>query len=247
MKPRIPPKLTVALVVLAVLVFIAEAAFGDAGAGSANASGEAPNGTCGFCVLSSSGESLQLTGSGNISLSKGHVIVNSSGKPAVAVTGSGSLEAPSVGVAGTVSVTGTGIVQNLTTGITPIGDPLAGLSVPSLTVPSPVPSVSVTGSTGKTITPGVYKEITDTGSGGLTLSAGTYVVLSKFANTGSGALTAQGVTLYLACSGYPTPCKAGEKGASLTLTGSGPLNFTGPEEGCSPVSIFAGPQQHRVA
>ncbi len=239
MKASLPRKLTVALAVLAVLVFIAEAALGEVGTGSANASGEAPNGTCGFCVLATSGESLQLTSSANLSLSKGHVIVNSSGKPAVAVTGSGSLQAPSVGVSGTVSITGTGTVQNLTTGIAPIGDPLAGLPVPSLTVPSPVPSVSVTGSTGKTITPGVYKEITDTGSGGLTLSSGTYVVLSKFADTGSGALTAPGVTLYLACSSYPMPCKSGEKGALLTLTGSGPVNFTGPEEGCSPVSIFA--------
>ncbi len=242
MRRHLPSRLTATLAALAVLVFvvfIAEAAFGGAETDSASASGEAPNGTCGFCALAPSGESLKLTGSGSTSLSKANVIVNSTGKPAVAVTGSGSIEAPSVGVAGTVSITGSGTVQNLTTGIASIGDPLGGLAVPSLTVPSPVPSVSVTGSSGKTISPGVYKEITDTGSGGLTLSSGTYVVLGKFANTGSGAVTAQGVTLYLACSSYPTPCKSGEQGASLTLTGSGPLKFTGPEEGCSPVSVFA--------
>ncbi len=222
---------------LAVLAFLA--ALGAVGYQLASATGSPPNGTCGFCLLGSSGEALKLSGSGNVSLTKANVIVNSSSKPAVALTGSGSLKAPSVGVVGTASVTGSGEIENLTTGIAAVSDPLAGLVVPSLTVPSPVPSVSVTGSTGKTVEPGVYKEIVDSGSGSLTLNAGIYVILQKFANTGSGALTAKGVMLYLACSSYPTGCKAGEKGAALTLTGSGPMNFTGPEAGCSPVSVFS--------
>ena len=216
-------------------------AFGSlAGDGQlASASGNQPNGTCGLCVLAPSGESLKLSGSGNVSLTKANVIVNSSSKPAVALTATGSLKAPSVGVVGTASVTGSGKIENLTTGIKPVSDPLAGLAVPSLTVPNPVPSVSVTNSTAKTISPGVYKEIVDTSSGALTLNPGTYVVLQKFANTGAATLTAKGVSLYLACSNYPTPCKSGEKGATLTLTGSGPMSFTGPEEGCSPVTIFS--------
>jgi RHS repeat-associated protein len=222
---------------LVVLVFLG--ALGAAGYQLAGATGSQPNGTCGFCLLEPSGEGLRLTGSGNVSLTKGNVIVNSSSKPAAALTASGSLKAPSVGVVGTASVTGSGEIENLTTGIAAISDPLAGLVVPSLTVPNPVPSVSVTGSTGKTVEPGVYKEITDTGSGSLTLNAGTYVILQKFANTGSGTLTAKGVMLYLACSSYPTGCKAGEKGATLALTGSGPMDFTGPEAGCSPVAVFS--------
>jgi RHS repeat-associated protein len=222
---------------LAGLAFLA--ALGAAGYQLAGATGNQPNGTCGFCVLEPSGEALKLTGSGNVSLTKANVIVNSASKPAVAATGSGSLKAPSVGVVGTASVTGSGKIENLTTGIAAVSDPLAGLVVPSVTVPSPVPSVSVTGSTGKTVEPGVYKEITDTASGSLTLNPGTYVILQKFANTGSGTLTAKGVMLYLACSDYPTACKAGEKGATLSLTGSGAMNFTAPEAGCSPVAVFS--------
>jgi RHS repeat-associated protein len=200
----------------------------------------APNGTCGLCVLAPSGQSLKITGSGTSTMSRANVIVNSSGKPAVTDTGSGSLKANSVGVVGTVSQTGTGTIQNVTTGISPVADPLASLAVPSLTRPSTVPSATLTGASAMTISPGVYQDITLTGSGALTLNPGTYVVLHSFAITGSGSLTASGVTLYLACSSYPTPCtSSGQAGASLALTGSGRFTLTGPTASCAPVAIFS--------
>jgi RHS repeat-associated protein len=241
LRRRSRPRSLATLSLAASLSLAALGAFGALGGDSqlASASGSQPNGTCGFCMLAPSGEALKLSGSGDVSLTKANVLVNSSSKPALKLSASGSLKAPSVGVVGTASVTGSGKIENLTTGIAPVADPLSGLAVPSLTVPTPVPSVSVTGSSGKVASPGVYKEISDTASGSLTLEPGTYVILQKFANTGSGTLTAKGVTLYLACANYPAACKSGEKGATLTLTGSGPINFTAPEDTCSPVAVFS--------
>ncbi len=227
------------MVAIALSALAAYAATGGPASQSSATTGK-PDGTCGLCVLSPSGQSLTLTGNGSLTLSKANVVVDSSAKPAATLTGNGSIVAPSVGVVGTATVTGKGTIQNLTTGIAPVADPLSGLTPPALSLPNPVPSVNVVGSAHTTIGPGVYKEISITGSGGsLTLTAGTYVVLHQLASTGSSQLIAQGVSIYLACSGYPTPCKSGEQGASMNLTGTGSLNLTGPTESCSSVAVFA--------
>jgi RHS repeat-associated protein len=223
--------------VLSIAVFVADAAVGGSGASPSATAGK-PDGTCGLCVLAPSGQSLTLSGNGSVSLSKANVVVNSNGRPAVSVNGNGSLVAPSVGVVGTV-FSGKGTIHNLTTGITPIADPLAGLEVPSLPVPNPVPSVSLSGQGSRTINPGVYDEISVTGKSSLTLAAGTYVISRQLTATGNANLTAQGVTIYLACSSYPTPCKRGEQGASLSLTGKGSLKLSGSTEECAPVAIFS--------
>ncbi len=198
-----------------------------------------PEGTCGLCVLAPSGQSLRLTGNGSVTLTNANVLVNSWGFPAVSVTGNGSLLAPSVGVAGTVAETGKGTIENLTTGVTPISDPLAGLAVPSIPVPNAVPSINVNGNDAETIGPGVYQDINVSGGGSLTLTPGTYIIRHQLASTGNANITANDVTIYLACSSYPTPCNPGEHGASLNLTGGGSLNLAGPTENCTPVAVFA--------
>lgn len=208
-------------------------------AGVARAGSRAPDGTCGLCVLAPTGQALTLTGNGSVALPGANVIVDSAGDPAVTITGKGSLSAPSVGVVGTVKTSGGGSVADLTTGIVPIEDPLVALAVPSLALPRPVPSVNVNGNEHTAIAPGVYEQLSVNGNGSLTLEPGTYVIRRQFTATGSSDVSAKGVTLYLACSAYPTPCRAGERGASLTLTGSGSLDLTGPSDKCSPVAIFA--------
>jgi RHS repeat-associated protein len=193
-------------------------------------------------VLAPSGESLTLTGNGSLSLKSAGVVVDSVGQPAASIVGNGSIKAPSVGVVGSVSETGNGSVEHLTTGIAPVPDPLAGLQAPSVSLPNPIPSVRLVGNGQATIAPGLYREISVTGNGALTLLPGTYVILHQFTSAGNGSLSAKGVTLYLACSSYPTPCKSGERGAELRLTGNGHLELTGPTERCSPVAIFADPE-----
>src|SRR2546430_1822082 len=146
-----------------VLVFAAQGLPAPDGPGSAAAPATAtpsrpavahPDGTCGLCVLAPSGVALNLGASGNTTLSGANVVVDSSDSSAVKVSGSGSLVAPSVGVVGGVTSSGGGTVQNLTTRIAPMGDPLALLAPPDLVRPSSVPSVDVGGSDSETISPG---------------------------------------------------------------------------------------------
>jgi hypothetical protein len=194
---------------------------GSASASSTGAPAPRPDGTCGFCVLAPTGTSVTDSSGALLSVSGANMVVDSSSAGAVKLTSSGSVTAPSVGVVGTVVRTASGTVQNLTTGISPVPDPLAAVPAPALPLPTPVPSVSVSSGKSATITPGVYDTISVTGSGNLTFQPGTYVIRSGFTSTGTGRVAGAGVTLYLACSTYPTPCKPGTKGATFTLTGTG--------------------------
>jgi sugar lactone lactonase YvrE len=144
-------------------------------------------------------------------------------------------------VVGTVSLGGNGTITNLRMGISPVPDPLAGVPTPSLTRPPTVPSVSVSGGS-KTISPGVYQNISVTNQGSLTMNPGTYVILGQFSSTGQGQVTGSGVSLYLACASYPAPCSPGTKGAGISLTGNGAFHLTGPTSGCLPMTIFADPK-----
>jgi RHS repeat-associated protein len=168
------------------------------------------------------------------------VAVDSGGHPAVMLTGNGSITAPSVGVVGTVSTSGKGTISNLQTGIQPVADPLAGISLPSLPRPKSVPSVIMSGGS-KTISPGVYQNVSLSSSANLTLNPGIYVILGQFSASGLAQVSGSGVSLYLACSSYPTPCGPGAHGASLSLTGNGAFHLSGPTTGCVPLTIFSDP------
>ena len=166
------------------------------------------------------------------------VAVDSASHPAVSLTGNANIAAPSVGVVGTVSLSGNGKISNLKTGIA-CSDPLAGVSPPSIPRPNQIPSVSVSGNGSQTISPGVYQTISIAGNGRLTLNPGQYVILGQFSATGNGQVAGSGISLYLACSSYPTPCTPGTKGAALSLTGNGTFHLTGPPTGCLSLPIFS--------
>ncbi len=172
--------------------------------------------------------------------SNANVIENSNSKPALVENGSSSLTAPSVGVVGTVKLEGTGKVSSVTTGITPIADPYSGLPVPTIPAPLTVPSVSLSGTNSKTLTPGVYGTISATGSAALTLSPGTYVVTKGVSIQSKAKLSAVGVSIYLACSSYPTPCRSGQAGAGVLVQNQTSVDLAPSTSSCSsPVSIFS--------
>jgi RHS repeat-associated protein len=209
------------------------------GAATATAASASPA-ACGVCVLAPSDTTLGDTGNGTLGVHGAPIDVDSSGAAAVFVTNNGSITAPSVGVVGGVTTTGKATVANVTTGIAPVPDPLAGAVAPHLTPPAPVPSVLVTDQDSQTITPGVYQNVQVTGRGSLTLQPGVYVILGQFAASGQGQVVGDGVTIYLACSSYPTPCATGQSGGSVSLTGGGQISLSGgPSEGCTPLTIFA--------
>lgn len=209
---------------------------------------------CALCLLSPSGVTLSDTGSGSVQVSdvagNAGIAVDSQGTPAATITGSGTIDAPAIGIAGTDRVTGSGRFRPAPTqGIAPVPDPLAALPLPPQVTGASIPpgtcrltgsgtqvfsagacgSVAVVGSGSATIAPGVYSSITLTGSGNLTLEPGTYVITGALSDTGSGALAGQGagVLLYFTCAtgSAVTPCANGQAGGALSLTGSGSVTL----------------------
>src|SRR5262249_39768868 len=141
---------------------------------------------------------------------------------------------------GTVLTSGNSTISNLRTGVQPVPDPLAGLPIPTLTRPVSVPSVSLSAGS-KTISPGVYQNISLSGAANLALNPGTYVILGQIAASGQAQITGTGVSLYLACSAYPTPCAAGAHGAGLAVSGTVAFHLSAPTSGCLPLAISADP------
>jgi hypothetical protein len=206
--------------------------------------------TCALCVLSPTASSaLSVTGNGTISVPGGRIAVNSTGKPAASLTGNATVTATQIGGPGAPSqfkVAGNGRFSPAPVAQSAVSDPLAALlECPGAGTPSPCPTtvvsnVALTGNGSATINPGIYQSISLTGNGKLTLNPGVYVITGSLSVAGNGSISGSGVTLYFACSAYPTPCGAGQSGASFSLTGNGIVNLSAPNSGAfQGVSVFA--------
>lgn len=193
--------------------------------------------TCALCVLSpSASPSLSVTGNGTVSVN-GSIAVNSTGKPAASLTGNGSVTGTRIGGPGEFKVTGNGRFSPTPVTQSAVPDPLAplpecpGAGTPSACPTNQIANVALTGNGSATVSPGIYQSISVTGNGKLTLNPGTYVITGSFSLSGNGSITGSGVTLNFACSAYPTPCGAGQSGASFSLTGNGTVNLAAPTSG----------------
>src|SRR5216683_7247957 len=217
------------LVILALAAGLAQIT--PAAAATTTAPANPPDGSCGLCVLAPEGTSLIVHGNGSLRLGRSNLMVNSSSNAAISLTGNSAISAPSVGVVGGVTSTGNAVVSNLTTGASPAVDPLAGTPTPSLAKGSPQSLQLDNGQ--RAIFPGVYSDIFVTGQGSLVLNAGTYVILNDFSVAGKGSVSGRGVTIYLACSTFPSSCPSGQRGASLELMGNGGFGLTAPTGICS--------------
>jgi hypothetical protein len=195
-------------------------------------------GECALCILGETGTTLSSTGAGRLETINGGIVVNSNDPQAVSITNSaGRIVAgpapPEVfGINGGYSASDPLNLQpSPTTGYTPVPDPLAGLAVPS--VPGPIHgSVSVSGSTSVTLSPGIYTKITSSSSGTITLQPGIYVItgeikLAKSPAAGETSLFGDDVMLYFACSSYPVLCAAGEGGARFASSGGATVDLSG--------------------
>jgi RHS repeat-associated protein len=194
---------------------------------------------CALCLLDPSASgALTLSGAATVNAA-GIVTVDSSSTQAIELSGSAKVTGTQVLVAGGVTKSGTASTSpTAVTGAAIAPDPLAALPAPALT--GSATALSVSGSKSQTASPGIYSTITVSGSGTLTLNPGTYVVTGGVTVSGSGSITGSGVTLYLACSRYPTPCAAGTDGAAFSVTGSGVVHLTGGALGSGKgVAVFA--------
>jgi hypothetical protein len=211
-----------------------------AGAGPA-----APN-NCVLCLLAPGGpRGLQVLGSGGVDVTGGGIVVNSDHPLALVLAGSGDISANQIRVVGGVRDTGGGqLLPPAEVGGPPVPDPLEGLPTPDeLPTPPVVRDTSPrTITTDTTLQPGIYNTVTVQSDATLTLQAGVYVF------TGLDGLTVEdtaqvvnlgdGVTIYLACDSYPTPCSGA--GARFRLRDAGQFLADPPSVGeYAGLSIFA--------
>ena len=196
---------------------------------------------CAICVLDpSSAGALTATGRGGTPTvsSTGVITVDSASPSAVTAAGNGTVTGSRIYTPGAVAATGHGQVTPApTAGTTP--DPFAGTPAPMVTgTPT---ALDVTTGTA-TAQPGVYSSISVSGKGtALTLAPGEYVVAGgALAIAGGAAVKGTGVTLYLACPAYPAPCRPGQAGSALDLSGTATVDLNGAADG-SGIAVFSDP------
>jgi hypothetical protein len=190
--------------------------------------------TCGLCLLDPIHRGvLAVAGSGDVVVVGGGVTVGSGHADAAILSDSGHVVADRIDVVGGVAVTGSGrFIPPPATGVPSTPDPLAALPTPD-TLPAPPPCCfgRVTVGSDRTLAPGVYQSITVTDDATLTLSPGVYVLtaLPGLAILENATVQGTGVTLYLTCNDYPTPCTT--FGAGFTLTSSARYTASAPTSG----------------
>jgi Putative Flp pilus-assembly TadE/G-like len=195
---------------------------------------------CAICLLDRHApQALSVTGNGDVTVANAGVMVNSDHSEAAVLASSGDLTAVSIGVVGGWAATSSGgFTPTPDTRVGPLPDPLAELPTPDQ-LESLLDRGSVTvDSADQRIHPGVYDTIAVTGGGDLTLDPGIYVVTGAL-TLSAGAVLGDGVTIYLACHGYPTPCSG--PGAGFSQSGSGQYLAT-PPTGSDPyqgLALFA--------
>ena len=150
---------------------------------------------------------ISLTGNGSLDVKNGNVLISSSASPALKATGNGSVDAAAIKVVGTAQTSGNGSFQNLQSGSAPIPDPFVH-------IPTPTTANGVTGGTIATppgdtsgnYTPGVYTNgINYSGKGAVTLAPGIYVLPGNKATVNFGkasSVTGSGVMFYVTGANY---------------------------------------------
>jgi hypothetical protein len=211
----------------------------------------APN-NCVLCLLDTGGANrLAAIGPGAIRAAERGIVVNSD-HPTALVSVGGDIVANQIRVVGGFSdgVGGGALIPTPEAGGPPAVDPLGDLLTPDeLTLPLTVqtPSVQVI-TADTTLQPGIYDSITVSGTATLTLAAGVYVFRATTGLTiqddATVASSGDGVTIYLACAGYPAPCSG--LGARFRVEDDGRFLAAPPTIGdYAGLSIFADPGNTR--
>ena len=205
----------------------------------------APN-NCVLCLLDPGGASrLAALGSGPIEVIEGGIVVNSD-DPAALVSVNGDIIADQIRVVGGFDdgPGGGDLLPLPEVGGPPAVDPLSDLPTPDELADPPTlqSNVPLVINEDDTLQPGIYTSVTVTDNATLTLEEGVYVFRTNTGLTIEEEATvvsdADGVTIYLACSGYPAPCSG--SGARFRVEDSGEFLATPPTGGeFAGLSIFA--------
>jgi Flp pilus assembly protein TadG len=169
------------------------------------------------CVytLGTSGNGIDNTGTSAINLTHCTIYDDSADSTkGITSSGGGSITATSINVVGGYSGGGS-FTPTPTTGVMPVGDPLAYLPAP--TVPSTCGAAQSFQSGSNSLSPGCYSGLSLSSSAALSLSPGVYVVNGNFSITGSASMSGSGITFYVT--------------GTTKLAGSGTLNISAPTSG----------------
>jgi hypothetical protein len=222
---------------------------------AAAAAGPAAPNNCVLCVLDQDDNAaLAATAVGGIDVDGGGIVVNSDDASAVLLTGGTNVSANQIRVVGGIDLPiGGSLFPPAETGGPPVPDPLADLPTPDELPIPPTPAAApvqdVTASI--TLTPGVYEHITVRAGATLTLEEGVYVVTdfdpfhTGFRVLDGGRVEGDGVTIYLACEGYPARCD-GDAGTRFRLDPLSEFVVSPPATGeYAGLSVFADPGNTR--
>lgn len=179
---------------------------------------------------------LSITGTGDITIHHAGAYVDSSSSSAARITGTGSFTIDQSGyylyIVGGYQRTGTGnFSPTPKTGQSLLIDPFTDYPLLPPTNPGGTcTTVSLSGTTSRTINPGVYCSITNSGTGTLTLNPGNYWITSGgLSVTGTGDVIADNVVMDI-------------EGGNCALTGNGDVHaygsifFMGPSAGSFSIS-----------
>lgn len=180
------------------------------------------------CVLAlnpSASGAITASGMTTVNLNNCSLYDNSNNAAAFTAGGSVTLSALSIGVVGNTSLGGANVTatQGIQTGLAPISDPYADVSVPSF---GNCTENKFSAHSTKTIDPGVYCNGFSVNAGAhLTLNPGVYYLdRGSFSVNGGATISGQGVTLVFTSS-------TGDNWAAPTINGNATVNLTPPNFG----------------
>ena len=208
--------------------------------GGSSSGGGLPGTPCILCVLNNvatpfMASNVVLTDNQALSVS-GEIDVNGSvaslPKESIQSLGNPPFFAPAFNIMGTCHETPSQNCTPVPTVYThAISNPLPVCAVgtcPSGTLPAPTGlAVRTASCASPALSPGIYAGIS--GNCAYTMSSGSYVLTGALSLTGGKAqITGSGVTIYLACSNFPTPCSGGGSPSGIISIGGGGVTSISP-------------------
>ena len=172
--------------------------------GMVNSSDLAGGGACIVVLSPTATGALTVSGSAKCTVAGG-IVVDSSSSCAISGSGTASLSASIIDVAGGYTkASGESFCASPATGASSLADPLAGLAIPSTSGLTNYGAMSLT-SGSKTINPGIYTSISVSNNASLTMNPGIYIIEGGgFTVSGNANVSGSGVTIFNAGSNYPT-------------------------------------------
>ena len=192
---------------------------------------------CALCLFSGSGTDLSLLVSASLSTGS-PIISDSTSARGIGLASRASITASAVGIAGGGYSLGSGSTITPTPVVqAAVADPWPSLAAPQISGTA-VNYTSPSSGSGS-INPGLYSQISVVGTFSLNLTPGLYVLTGSLSTTAGAALSGTGVSVYLACPGYPTACPSGAAGGGIAAGGS-TFRLSAPSTGSlAGMAIFA--------